>query len=145
MATTTKLIARTHTVNEFIGRKYEDEITYRNFSIVEYADGIELINRNLISEYIDILLSASISYTFTVAEYNKYKYAPDLLSYDLYKTTQLDFVIMLLNDMVDPKEFTLKTVKLPNANVLRVVLSDIMSVNSGFIAQNRADNNLVHW
>ncbi len=140
-ATTTK-IAQTHTIEEFIDKKFEDELTYRNFSIVDYSDEIELIDRNIISEYLPILLSACTNYAFTVREYRRYKYCPDLLSYDLYGTTQLDFLLMMLNDMVDPKEFTMKVIKLPDVRILRTALSDILSINSGFIEQNRSDNNL---
>ena len=98
-------IAQTHTLQEFIARKYEDELTYRNFSIVEYADDIELIDRNLIGEYLDELTSTCTTYRFTTAEYRRYKYAPDLLSYDIYGTPSLDFIILICNGVIDPKEF----------------------------------------
>ena len=137
-------IAQTHTVEEFVNRKYEDELTYRNFSIVEYADDIELIDRNLIGEYLPEILANCDMYKFTIQEYRKYKYAPDLLSYDLYHTTQLDFLLMLVNDMIDPKEFNLKRIKLPRVQVLNRIFSDILSVNSGYIDQNRADFKLTY-
>ena len=144
MGATTSPIAQTHTVQEFVNRKYEDELTYRNFSIVDYADKIELIDRNLISDYLPELLNICEDYRMTVSEYKRYKYAPDLLSYDLYQTTQLDFLLMLLNDMIDPKEFNLKRIKLPKVQLLNKFLSDILSVNGGFIEQNRADHNLTY-
>ena len=144
MPTSGKTIAHTHTIEEFISRKYEDELTYRNFSIVEYADDIELIDRNLIAEYLPEIVSTCQVYKFTIQEYRKYRYAPDLLSYDLYHTTQLDFLLMLINDMIDPKEFNLKRIKLPNAAVINRIMSDILSVNGGYIDQNRADNNITY-
>lgn len=144
MSASDKLIAQTHTIEEFISRKYEDELTYRNFSIVDYIDEVELLDRNLFSDYLPELEATCILYPFTIQEYRRYKYLPDLLSYDLYKTTQLDFVLMMLNDMVDPKEFNLKKIKLPRADVLKEVLSSILSVNSGFIEQNRSDHNLTY-
>ena len=137
-----KNIAQTHTVEEFISRKFEDELTYRNFSIVDYADGIELLDRNLLADYLIEIDKVCSYYTFTAAEYRKYRYAPDLLSYDLYRTTQLDFMIMIINDMVDPKEFNRKVLKLPNGIHLKNILSSILSVNDGFKEQNRADHNL---
>lgn len=144
MSTSNTLIAQTHTIEEFISRKYEDELTYRNFSIVDYIDDVELIDRNLLTDYLPEIQKTCVSYAFTTEEYRLYKYAPDLLSYDLYKTTQLDFVLLFLNDMVDPKEFNLKVVKLPNAAALMEALGSILSVNSGFIEQNRADHNLTY-
>jgi len=144
MSTSSTLIAQTHTLQEFISRRYEDELTYRNLSIVDYANNIELIDRNLISEYLPELTSICTEYKFTVPEYRRYKYSPDLLSYDLYQTTQLDFLLMMINDMVDYKEFNLKKIKLPNVTLLQKALSDILSVNGGFIEQNRIDNNITY-
>ena len=144
MGASGKIIAHTHTIEEFVSRKFEDQLTYRNFSIVEYADDIELIDRNLVSDYLPELLESCTTYRFTYAEYRKYKYAPDLLSYDLYGTTQLDFLLMFLNDMIDAKEFNIKRILLPSAALVRKMLSDILSVNGGYIDQNRADNNITY-
>ena len=139
-----KLIGQTHTIEEFVSKKYEDELTFRNFSIVDYIDNIECLDRNLFMDYLPEIESTCTSYQFTAAEYRRYKYAPDILSYDLYQTTQLDFILLLLNDMIDPKEFNIKVIKLPRANVLKSALSDILSVNGGFIEQNRADHDLTY-
>ena len=144
MAASGTTIAQTHTIEEFVSRKFEDQLTYRNFSIVEYADDIELIDKNLISDYLPEILATCTVYKFSVQEYRRYKYAPELLSYDLYHTTQLDFLLMLINDMIDPKEFNLKRIKLPNVNALNRMISDILSVNGGYIDQNRADYNLTY-
>ena len=131
--------AKTHTVEEFINLKYQDDMTYRNLSILDKIDDLEMVDHCLIYDYLDEIVNNCESVSFTAQEYNKYKYAPDLLAYDLYGSTQLDFIILFANDMIDPKEFNLRTIKLPYRSVLNKILSDIYNANAGYIDQNRSD------
>ena len=55
----------------------------------------------------------------------------------------LDFLILLANDMVDPKEFDLRIVKLPFASKLVDFLNRVYGANQNYIRQNRADNGLI--
>ena len=48
----------------------------------------------------------------------------------------------MINDMIDPKEFNIKTIKLPYASVLKEFLTTVYNCNSEYIGQNRADNNI---
>jgi hypothetical protein len=134
--------ALTYTLDQFIQMQYSDEMTYRNFSIVEVVNGIELLDHNLIRDYLDELNSLCINAELTMEQYKKYKYSPDLLAYDIYGSTQLDFVILFANDMIDPKEFDLKVVKLPYASKMKTFLSAIYNSESGYIGYNRSENGL---
>lgn len=138
-------IAKTHTLEEFVSMKYQDSLTYREFSIIEKVNGLELIEHNLIDDYLDELSALCVTVTLSNAEYNKYKYAPDLLAYDVYGSTQLDFVILFANDMIDPKNFDLRSIKLPYASQMRSFLNDVYNSNAGYIEQNRADNDEVFY
>ena len=42
--------ALTYTLDQFIQMKYSDEMTFRNFSIVEIVNGLEMIDHNLIED-----------------------------------------------------------------------------------------------
>ena len=134
--------ALTHKLSEFINFKYEDDLTFRNFSILEKINDIEMLDFNLVDEYLPELADICKAVTLSDEEYIKYKYCPDLLAYDVYGTTQLDFVVLLANDMIDPKEFDLKTIKLPYKSALISFLEVVYNSNSGFISQNRADNDI---
>lgn len=142
MATFTSSPALTYTLEDFVRVKDSDDMTYRNFSILEIINGVELLDHNLLDDYADILSSICQDVELTPEQYNKYAYFPDLLAYDIYGSTQLDFVILFANDMIDPKEFNLKKVKLPFASALSEFLSQIYNSNSGYITQNREDNGL---
>ena len=96
---------KTYTLDQFIDMKSVDTITYHNFSILQLIDGVEHLDHNIIEDYLPELKAVSINVPLDDEQYKKYKYAPDLLAYDLYGSVQLDFIILLLNDCFDPKEF----------------------------------------
>ena len=131
--------AQTYTLEQFINMKNTDGITYNNFSIYGKIDGQKILESNILDEYIDDLVSLSKIVKLSSDEYIKYKYAPDLLAYDVYGSVQLDFVILAVNDMIDPKDFNLKRLKLPTSTILKTMLNEIYSVNAGWIGKNRYD------
>ena len=136
--------ALTYTLDDFISMQISDDMTYYNFSILEVIDGVEHLDSNLVEIYLEELKSQCISVQFSEEELKKYKYNADLLAYDLYGSVQLDFVILLLNDMYDPKEFTKKNVILPHSSTLSKFLNDVYSKEEGYIQQNRADYGILY-
>ena len=132
----------TYTLDQFINMKYSDESTYYNFSIIEVVDGLQLLDHNIVEDYLAELESLCQLCELDAEQYKKYKYSPDLLAYDVYGSVQLDFIILMVNDMIDPKEFDLKAVKLPYASKLKAFLSAVYNTESNYISQNRADNGL---
>ena len=136
--------ALTYTLDDFISMQISDDMTYYNFSILEVIDGVEHLDSNLVEIYLEELKSQCISVQFSEEELKKYKYNADLLAYDLYGSVQLDFVILLLNDMYDPKEFTKKNVILPHSSTLSKFLNDVYSKEEGYIQQNRADYDILY-
>ena len=143
MATNKNDPSLTYTLDDFIAMQMSDNMTYYNFSIVEVINSVEHLNINLVEEYSSELKSQALQVELTDEEYKKYKYCPDLLAYDIYKSVQLDFVILILNDMFDSKEFTNKIINLVPASVLQQFLNEIYGKESGWIQQNRADYGLL--
>ena len=127
----------TYTLEQFILMKNSDTMTYSNFSIFNKIDEIKVLDHNLIDDYIRELESLCKVVSLTDEEYKKYKYAPDLLAYDLYGSVQLDFIILAANDIIDPKDFNLKRLKLPPTRVLKQLLTEIYNSNSSYISRNR--------
>ena len=129
----------TYTLDQFIAMKSSDDMTYNNFSIYEKINGQNILETNLVDEYLDELSSLCSIVQLSIDEYKKYKYAPDLLAYDIYGSTQLDFVILAANDMVDPKDFDLRKIKLPTVSRLKTFLNEVYSTNTNWITKNRYD------
>lgn len=145
MADLNKDITGTHTLEEFVSKRFDDQITYRNLSILEVINGEEWTDNNLITDYLQELKSICVEVELNPAQYRKFKYCPDLLAYEIYGSTQLDFIILLLNDMIDPKDFDSKKLKLPYTNQINDFLSKIYNTNAGYLEQNRIDNNLFFY
>lgn len=133
---------KTFTLEDFIELGKSDDATYFNYSIIEIKDNITYTDHSLIDDYLVELSKLCMNVSLSDDEYKKYRYSPDLLAYDIYGSVQLDFIILAANDIVDPHEFTLRTVKLPVASELDILLSDIMQANGGYIEQNRLDNGM---
>lgn len=131
--------SKTYTIDDFINMRDADDMTYYRFSILDKIDNVQHLDRNVVEEYLEDLERNALYVTLTNEEFVRYKYNPDLLAYDLYGTVQLDFIILLINGMIDPKEFDRKNIRLPKASVLKEFLSQVYAANSGYINQNRSD------
>ena len=131
--------AKTYTLEQFITMKNTDNMTYNNFSIYGIIDGQKILESNLIDDYIDELNTISNIIQLSDEEYKKYKYSPDLLAYDVYGSTQLDFIVLAANDMIDPKYFNIRKMKLPTVSRLREFLNSVYNSNSNWITKNRYD------
>jgi len=127
----------TYTLQDFIDMRDSDEITYYNFSILEYLNGYDMFVTNLLYDYEDELLDLAISIKLTPIEKIKYRYKPYLLGFDLYGSQETKFIIMMLNGIIDPKEFDFDKVKVIYPNDLLDILSRISSVNETYMNNNR--------
>ena len=137
--------AKTYTLDQFINMKTSDEITYRNLSVLDKSHGLEILDHNIVRDYIDYLedIGAITEVTLDDLQMNKYRYAPDLLAYDLYGSTQLDFFILMLNDMIDPKEFFHWRIKLVPATVVKEFFSTIYNAEKKYISISRENAGLL--
>lgn len=134
--------SKTYTLQDFIDVGKQDEITYRNFSILRYAMQTEFAEQNILDYYLSELKNLCIKVNkITEEDIARYKYNPDLLAYDVYGSTQLDFIILLCNGIIDPKEFDFKRkyLLLPTSSILNEFLSRIYNSESSWIDLNRAE------
>lgn len=136
-----------HTVEEFIdSNDGSKSITYHNFSILEQKeiDGetFQFIDLNIIDDYIEELRQIAIPIQLTDKELLKYSYNPGLLAYDIYGSTELEFVILKLNGIIDPKDFDFPTIKLIQPDILEETLSNIYNAETAYINNNREQNGI---
>ena len=134
--------AKVYTLSDFIALRDKDRTTYRCFSILEKMDYIEFVDHNILDEYKEYIDQLTVDTELSDDELVKYKYSPDLLAYDIYGSVQLDYFILFINGMIDPKEFNKKNIKMLPASSLQILLNEIMQVNTGYINQNREDNSI---
>ena len=128
--------ALTYTIEDFIAEGSADDMTYYNYSILRFSELGSFSETNILDFYLDEIKSICLKIkTFSEEEITKYKYHPDLLAYYLYGSTQLDFVILLVNGIIDPKEFDFKRgyLLLPRRSDLFEILEEIRSSESEWV------------
>ena len=129
----------TISVQDFIALRSSDEITYSNYSILEYLDsGFDMFITNLLYDYQDELDDIAVTVTLTPIERAKYKYKPYLFAYDLYGSTETKFIIMMMNNIIDPKEFDFEKVRVIRPSDLMTLLNRMQAVNEDYMNLNKA-------
>ena len=129
---------KTYTLDDFISCQGSDDITYYNFSILEKYGGVEHLDHNLVEDYLPELMKLCVEVTLSDDEYRMYRRKPDLLAFTAYGSTQLDAFVLMMNDMVDPKDFINKKLKLPMKSDLVSFFSALYSAETGYIDFNRS-------
>jgi hypothetical protein len=112
-------------------------LSYYNTSILQKIDDIEYSDHNIIYDYLDELLSLTSTIELTDLEYLKFEFRPDLLSYYVYGTADYDFVILALNGLLSPKDFTKKKLKLLDSDTMNTMINKIYNAENTYITRNR--------
>jgi hypothetical protein len=133
--------AKTYTLEDFVEAGENDEVTYTRFSIIRELNGIKYASYNILDNYLDELKKICVRIpkeNITVQQLSRYKYNPDLLAYDIYGSTQLEFVVLYCNGIIDPKDFDFHTryIYLPKASILREFLSSVYTADYDTVASS---------
>lgn len=106
--------ATAHTVQEFIsiGMQTNEYTSYNALAYIEKRNRIEFVVKQLIDDYIYELRQLMQEVQFSDKYVIKYRFNPKMLSYDLYGTTKLFYLILKLNDMCNVHEFSIANHKL---------------------------------
>lgn len=132
--------AKTHTIEDFIDMKSNDNFTYATMALYmqSIVDKTTIYSSdNVLYTYLEDIKSFSIDYTFTEEEYQKYKYRPKLLAYDIYGSTELYFVILAINDTCNIKDFKKRKIRLLYKSDLSDLLNRIMETETNRLSLNR--------
>ena len=98
---------KTTTIESFVQSGKSVTISYFSLSFIDMvSNGSWVSVLNVINDYIPELLDEAVTVELTTEQQQVYFYKPKLLCYDVYGNPELYFIILLLNDMSDVKEFT---------------------------------------
>lgn len=126
----------TTTIEEFIESGKGISITYPTLSFLDtMSNRTQVSILNVINDYLPELKNACITVELSKEEQNAYFYKPKLLCYDVYGNPELYFIILLLNDMADVKEFTKSNILMLKKSHMSMALSQIYN------AEKEAINN----
>lgn len=90
---------------------------------------------SIIDKYKEELEDSKRKVELTTSEYHKYRYNPKLLSFDVYGTTELWFLILMANELYAITEFDSKTVVLYDATIIDKV-NHMLNLDSEFLENN---------
>ena len=125
----------TTTIDELIKSGEGVTLEYYNLSFLErMQNGTVVSVFNVINDYIAELRSMSVTVELSYEQQQAYFYKPKLLCYDVYGSPELYFVILLMNDMADVKEFTKPRVKMLKKDHMNRVMSLIYNAEQAAIA-----------
>ena len=95
-----------------------------------------VVNENSIADkYANELEENKHIVELTTKEYQKYRYNPKLLSYDIYGTTELWFFILMANELYSISEFDLRKVVLFDTAII-TKLNRMLEMDAEFLEIN---------
>lgn len=145
MATTASL-GKQSTIEAFVSGGDSVKVKYSALSLNDMMNDkdltIEFPTFNVYDDYIDEFLVASMEQELTDEQYRRYYQAPKLLAHDLYGNSELDFILMRINGVYDPRDFTFHKVKVIDMSTLNDILSKILISNNKMISIYNEDNPL---
>lgn len=131
---------KTYTIEEFVDSYNGADINYESTSLIQNINGYTMIAYNIFNDYIDELNELAVYVTLSDEEYNKYLYRPKILAYDLYGSTELFFLILMLNNICNVKEFDFKRLKLLKVEDLEKFISSVYNSERYTLSLNRSKN-----
>lgn len=126
----------TYTLNQFIQAGRMTTVSYNRFSYREaISNGTIVSILNVINDYIDEIKESAVNVELDTAQYRKYRMKPKLLCYDVYGNTEVYWVILLLNGMIDVKEFDMKVLKMLRVDDMETLLTNIYNAEYKWMNQ----------
>lgn len=131
----------TWSLDQFIACKSDTVMSYHNLSFVDRKDDILYDTYNVLSDYIDEIKEYCVTIVFDDKQFYRYKYRPKLLCYDIYGNGELAFIIMIINDICNFKEFTKKKLYMPNRDDMKKIIQYLFNANKSVINKYNKTNN----
>ena len=123
-----------HKLSEFISAgEGSDAVSYTKLSYIEKVDNVHYPIKMVLEDYMYEFISSAKTCVMTTEEYLKYKYNPKRLASDVYGSTELYYVILLMNNMCNIRDFDLSTVKLLSKEDMTSFMSKVYSAEKSDI------------
>ena len=129
----------THTFEEFIqAGEASSAVDYYSTSILAGNAGILYTIDNVVFDYLSELKEIRVAVELNASDYKKYRYdGVYLLAYDVYGCRELAYLILALNGIFDPKDFTMNPVYLLRKSDMKAMLEAIKNAETEYINWNR--------
>ena len=128
--------SESYTMEQFISLGRKVSLTYDRYSFKELlSNGTEISILNVVNDYMREIKENSLLVKFSENEYRKYRFKPKILSYDVYDTQDLYYVILLANGIIDEKEFDFTELLMPTTDTMNTYMSAIYNAEYRYIKE----------
>lgn len=136
---------RTATVEDFIDASSSYGFSYESLCLLNLLEDedVRLPVYNVLDDYIDEIIEQSDLCELNQDQFDKYSQNPKLLCSYLYNNPELDFIILRLNGICDPLDFTMRIVRLISKTTMNTILSQMYNANKKFIAEYNERNGVI--
>lgn len=115
------------TIEELIKAGENVTISYDNLSFINtLSNGTTISIRNVVSDYIDDMKRASVQIKLDDEQYQKYCFKPKLLCFDTYGNAEVYFIILLINNIADVREFDKHNIRMLSKEYMNAILTAIV-------------------
>lgn len=126
----------TYTLDQFIQAGRMTTVSYNRFSYREaISNGTIVSILNVINDYMDEIQENAVNVELNREQYRKYRMKPKLLCFDVYGNTEVYWVIMLMNGIIDVKEFDMKVLKMLRVDDMETLLTNIYNAEYKWMNQ----------
>lgn len=133
--------AETYTMEDFIAIGRGVDMSYDKYAFKELLEnGTEICIHNSVNDYMREMKERAVVIKFTREQYIRYRYHVKLLSYDVYGTQELYFIILLLNGIIDVKEFDFSTLLMLRVDDMMDIMSRIYNAEYKYIDQYNGEH-----
>lgn len=116
----------TYTLDQFILAGHRTTVSYDEFSYKEALSNGNIVTiLNVIDDYIPEIMDSAVNVRLDRLQRIKYRYKPKLLCYDVYGNTELYWVILRMNGIIDVKEFDFEILKMLRVDDMELILTNI--------------------
>lgn len=124
---------------ELIDMGRENPYNLRDCStLTQIGQSILTVGGGVFDKYIDFIKAACVRVNLTSEEQVKYRYQPKQLSYDLYQTEELWFLLLRLNNLGSEIDFKPKKIWVLSPENLDL-LNQILIINEEKIQSNHVE------
>lgn len=138
----TAAMCQTSTLSDYISQFSAEDIVFSKFFTKQYMDSLDrkiLVNfSNVVDKFNRELKATRQKVLLSDIEYNRYRFNPKRLSYDLYGTTELWFLILNANEAFSAIEFDTDTLYLYSPDILNK-LGRILNIESEVLDYNEQE------
>ena len=127
-------VEQSYTMEQFIALGKATSISYDKYSYKDLlSNGTEISVLNVVSDYIREFKDVALTVKLSTDEYRKYRYKPKLLCRDVYGSGEFYWVIMLLNGIIDVKEFNMESLLMVSKDNMNSLMSAIYNAEFSYI------------